>query len=64
MEVALLSELEFKHQVTSDHSLGEGGRQGEGVMTALRCLGVQRTRNGKEGEVYIWRELPEVSFFL
>ena len=30
MEVALLSELDFKHQVTSDHSSGEGGRQGEG----------------------------------
>ena len=66
MEVALLSELEFKHQVTSDHSSGEGGRQGEGegVMTALRCLGVQRTRSGKEGEVYIWRERPEASFLL
>ena len=30
MEVALLSELEFKHQVTSDHSSGEGGREAGG----------------------------------
>ena len=50
MEVALLSELEFKHQVTTARR--EGGR--EGCMGALRCLGVQRTgsrREGGEGEV-------------
>ena len=41
MEVALLSELEFKHQVTT--------ARGEGVMRALRCRGVQRTGSGMEG---------------
>ena len=30
MEVALLSELEFKHQVPSDHISGEGGGGGGG----------------------------------
>ena len=48
MEVALLSELEFKHQVTT--ARGEGGRRGRGgVMRALRCRGVQRTGSGMEG---------------
>ena len=44
MEVALLSELEFKHQVTT--ARGEGGQAG---MRALRCRGVQRTGSGMEG---------------
>ena len=46
VEVALLSELEFKHQVTT-----AGGREGGGVggMRALRCRGVQRTGSGMEG---------------
>ena len=48
MEVALLSELEFKHQVTT--AGGRGGREaGEGGMRALRCRGVQRTGSGMEG---------------
>ena len=41
MEVALLSELEFKHQVTT--------ARGEAGMRALRCRGVQRTGSGMEG---------------
>ena len=41
MEVALLSELEFKHHVTT--ATGEGG------MRALRCRDVQRTGSGMEG---------------
>ena len=41
VEVALLSELEFKHQVTT--------ARGEGGMRALRCRGVQRTGSGMEG---------------
>ena len=45
MEVALLSELEFKHQVTT----AGGGGGGEGGMRALRCRGVQRTGSGMEG---------------
>ena len=46
VEVALSSELEFKHQV--DTARGEGGGV-EGGMRALRCLGVQRTGSGMEG---------------
>ena len=48
VEVALLSELEFKHQVTT--AWGGGGREaGEGGMRRLGCRGVQRTGSGMEG---------------
>ena len=46
MEVALLSELEFKHQVTT--ARGEGGGREVG-MRALKCRGVRRTGSGMEG---------------
>ena len=52
MEVVLLSELEFKHQVTMARGEGGGGGgrgAGEGGMRALRCRGVQRTGSGIEG---------------
>ena len=55
MEVALLSELEFKHQMTRAWGW-EGGGVG-GCMRALRCRGVLRTGSGMEGgkgEVW-WR---------
>ena len=51
VEAALLSELEFKHQLTTAGG-GRGGR--EGRMRAPRCRGVQKTGNGmerREGEV-------------
>ena len=54
MEVALLSELEFKHQVTTAGGGGGGREAGEGGMRALRFRGVQRTGSwmeGGEGEV-------------
>ena len=50
MEVALLSELEFKHQVTTARR--------EGGMRALRCRGVQRTGNGMEGGGHESTEVP------
>ena len=47
MEVALVYELEFKHQVTM--ARGEEGRQGRGGgMRALRCGCVLRTGSGME----------------
>ena len=52
VEVALLSELEFKYQMTT--ARGGGREAGEGGMRALRCRGVQRTGSrmeGGEGEV-------------
>ena len=55
VEVAPLSELEFKHQVTTAGWWGGGGGEaGEGCMRALRCSGVLRTGSGTEwgeGEV-------------
>ena len=47
VEVALLSELEYKHQVTT--AMGGGREAGEGGMRTLRCRGVQRTGSGMEG---------------
>ena len=46
VEVALLSELEFKHQVTM---AGRGGEAGEVGRRAPGCRGVQRTGSGMEG---------------
>ena len=46
VEVALLSELEFKHQVTTARGREGGGAWG---MRALRWRGVQRTGSGMEG---------------
>ena len=52
MEVALLGELEFKHQVaTAGGGGGGGGERGGGGLRALRFRGVQRTGSGMEGEV-------------
>ena len=46
VEVALLSELEFKQQVTTARGREGGGTWG---MRALRWRGVQRTGSGMEG---------------
>ena len=45
VEVALFSELEFKHQVTT----AEGEWGGGGGMRTLRCRGVQKKGRGRGG---------------
>ena len=47
MEVALLGELEFKHQVATARGEGGGGGGGRGGHEGI----VQRTGSGMEGEV-------------
>ena len=49
MEVALLSELEFKHQVTT--ARGEGGRRGRGGHESAEVPGCpeDRKRDGGRG---------------
>ena len=49
MEVALLSELEFKHQVTT--ARGEGGRRGRGhESTEVPGCPEDREQDGGRGE--------------